>query len=161
MPGAEAPDAPPPMDVTLREAHLAEIVRHAEETYPEEACGFLLGPMPATPWGTRRVDEVRRATNVQAAERSRRYVIAPEEIRRTEEELEGSRRTILGFYHSHPDHPAHPSEFDRGHAWPWYAYLVLRVERGKGREIRAFELTPDGMKFEERALKVQSHTEVP
>lgn len=120
----------------LTESQVREIERHAREAYPEECCGFLFGPSG----DPLRVSAVRRATNVAEADRNRRYLIDPREILAVEKELRGTGIEILGFYHSHPDHPAVPSEFDRGHAWPWYAYVIGSVSADALGDLRAWSL---------------------
>ena len=138
------------MKVVLAAAHVAAIQEHARETFPEECCGFLLGPRA----DEKRVARVRRATNVVPENRERRYVIDPRETLAVEKELRGSGTEILGFYHSHPNHPAVPSEFDRGHAWPWYAYVILSiVERVPG-DLRAWSLEDETSTFEPVPLEV-------
>lgn len=135
------------MILTVSQVH--EIERHARETYPEECCGFLLGPSgdPA------RVSAIRRATNVAGADRNRRYVIDPREILSVEKEIGGTGIEILGFYHSHPDHPSMPSEFDRGHAWPWYAYVIVGVSPGGLGDLRAWTLDGETRTFRPISLE--------
>ncbi|MCI4347941.1 MAG: M67 family metallopeptidase [Thermoplasmata archaeon] len=125
-----------------------EIRRHGEATYPEECCGFLVardaGPRARE---TRRIVRVASMENRLEGERERRFVIPPEELRRFERSLEGTGESVVGFYHSHPDHPAVPSRFDEENAWPWYSYLVLSVDHGWAGELGAFELDPEKRRF--------------
>ena len=123
---------------------LADIARHGEETYPDECCGFLVGTATGE---ERHVTQIERAANQFDGQRRRRFVIRPEELRRVEEKLEGTCQSVLGFYHSHPDHPARPSAFDRDHAWPWYLYIVLNVAEGHAGPVDAFELEPETREF--------------
>lgn len=116
---------------------LAGIARHGEEAYPEECCGFLLGTSTDE---DRTVARIERAANKFEGERRRRFVIRPEELRQVEERLDGTALCVIGFYHSHPDHPAQPSTFDREHAWPWYLYLVQAIQGGRATDIGGFEL---------------------
>ncbi|MFZ0699745.1 MAG: M67 family metallopeptidase [Thermoplasmata archaeon] len=129
---------------------LDEIARHGEETYPDECCGFLVGTATDE---DRQITRVERAANEFEGERRRRFVIRPEELQGIEDRLEGTSLFVLGFYHSHPDHPARPSAFDQDHAWPWYVYLVQNIERGRAGEIGAFEL--DGEAREFRAIPLR------
>lgn len=134
------------------------IREHGVATYPEEACGMLLGPLPPADVPgprPRLVDDVRAVPNRRTEERTHRFLIPADELLRVERELDGSGRGVLGFYHSHPDHPARPSEFDRDHAWPWYAYLVLRVASGVAEELGAFELDPEVRVFQPRGLSLR------
>jgi proteasome lid subunit RPN8/RPN11 len=129
---------------------------HGEREYPFEACGFLVGPAAAAaPRGPRLILRALPATNAQEGPRERRFLIRPDEVRRLEASLEASGEAILGFYHSHPDHPARPSLVDAEHAWPWYAYVVLRVNRNGSAEMGAFELDPERRRFE--PLTIEPH----
>ena len=135
-------------EVVVSDAFLQEMKAHARESYPDECCGFLIGVAPETEGERRRtISALERARNEFDGERRRRFLILPEELRDIERRMEQSGRAIVGFYHSHPDHPARPSEFDRDHAWPWYSYLVLGVTaRGEG-PVGAFELDPESGEF--------------
>jgi proteasome lid subunit RPN8/RPN11 len=142
--------------VQLLRHDLAKIERHGQEAYPEEACGFLLGPIPEPSGRGRAIVAVKRARNESEGERGRRFVIPPEELRSLEHRLDGSGRGVVGFYHSHPDHPARPSIFDQEHAWPWYTYLVTAVTSGVAGETAAFELDPERRVFGTVALEVRA-----
>lgn len=127
------------------------IEAHARETFPEECCGFLLGPSGEP----RKVTALRRATNVVESNRGRRYVIDPREFLAVEKELRGSGQEILGFYHSHPNHPAEPSEFDRSHAWPWYSYVILSVRDREPADLRAWLLDGATSAFRPDSLMIE------
>ncbi|MGH7725071.1 MAG: Mov34/MPN/PAD-1 family protein [Candidatus Eiseniibacteriota bacterium] len=124
--------------VLLDAEHRAAIVAHARATYPEECCGFLVGTRED---GALRVVELARATNAREDSPANRYLIPPEEFARVQRDADRRGYDIVGFYHSHPDAPARPSEFDRAHAWADYAYLIASVLRGEPAELNAFELT--------------------
>ncbi len=136
--------------VVLTRAQVAAIESHARETFPEECCGFLLGAAG----DPRTISSLRRATNVVEANRQRRYVIDPREILVLEKELRGTGQEILGFYHSHPNHPAEPSEFDRAHAWPWYSYVILSIVDRTPAELRAWSLDDATAAFHPEPLTV-------
>ncbi|HTT73134.1 MAG TPA: M67 family metallopeptidase [Thermoplasmata archaeon] len=138
-------------EIRLAPPLIATMEAHARATYPDECCGMLIGPVPAGD-GPRIVEAVEPAANEFEGERRRRFVIPPEQLRATERRLEASGRGVVGFYHSHPDHPARPSTFDRDHAWPWYAYLVLGVRSGAVDGLGAFELDPESGEFAERPI---------
>jgi len=141
--------------VVLPASLLGEIRAHSVATYPEECCGFLLGPSPEPDGAEERtILALERAANEFDGERRRRFLILPEEIRTLERRLEGTDRSVVGFYHSHPDHPARPSQFDQDHAWPWYTYLVLAVTASGTAALGAFELEPDSATFHEVGLTV-------
>ncbi len=136
------------MRVVIPAPLVDEIRRHGEVTYPEECCGFLVGrDAPPGDGQPRRILRVARMENQMDRERGRRFIIRPDQLRRFEKSLDGAGELLVGFYHSHPDHPAVPSRFDEEHAWPWYTYLVLAVDQGGAAELGAFELDPDERHF--------------
>ncbi len=127
------------------------IEAHAAETFPEECCGFLIGS-PSEP---SRVTAVRRARNVAETNRERRYVIDPLEQLRVEKELSETGEAVLGFYHSHPNHPAEPSEFDRSHAVPWYRwYVILSIADRKPADLRAWAFQGETPVFQAESLTI-------
>jgi proteasome lid subunit RPN8/RPN11 len=79
--------------------------------------------------------------------RRNRFLIAPEEFLRGEKYARGTRRDVIGIYHSHPDHPAHPSQFDLDHAWPIYSYVIVSVHKGQAAELLSWELASDRTRF--------------
>ncbi len=128
------------------------IEAHAKETYPEECCGFLIG----SPERPSHVASVRRARNIVDTNRERRYVIDPLEQLAVEKELAATHGAILGFYHSHPDHPAEPSEFDRSHAVPWYSwYVILSIRDREPADLRAWAFDANASAFRPEALTVE------
>ncbi|HKP49698.1 MAG TPA: M67 family metallopeptidase, partial [Gemmatimonadales bacterium] len=112
--------------------------REGERAYPGECCGVLAG-QPGE------IKQVRRLLPVvnRRADDPHRYLIAPEDLQRAEAEVRQADLEVLGFYHSHPDHPAAPSSFDAEHAWPWYSYLIVRVDRGRAVEATSWQLAGD------------------
>lgn len=137
--------------IRIRKAHREAIVAHAEQTYPHECCGFLLGTAPEE---IKHVHEVRVAGNARDDSPANRYLIDPEEMFRV---LRGARENgheILGFYHSHPDVEARPSDYDRRHAWPWYSYVIIPVIRGDAGSPLAWVLDERESRFAEEALEV-------
>jgi proteasome lid subunit RPN8/RPN11 len=134
--------------VRVTEPLVAEIRRHGRETYPDECCGFLIArPDPPAKSGARSIVATKRAKNDFEGERRRRFAIRPQDLRAAERALEGSDQIVVGFYHSHPDHPARPSAFDQAHAWPWYTYVVVSVSATDEPAIGAFELDEDSGVF--------------
>jgi proteasome lid subunit RPN8/RPN11 len=120
----------------------------AEGAYPSECCGFLIGRADRD---ERLVEEVRPAENLRT-DSNTRYLISPKSFLLVEKELEEKPRDIMGFFHSHPDVAAIPSEYDRDHAWPWYSYLIVSVRKGKAAEIRCWRLKEDRSDFESEQL---------
>jgi proteasome lid subunit RPN8/RPN11 len=106
-------------------------------------------PDPSDPQEPRSILATIRASNEFDGERRRRFVIRPQELRAAERSVESSGRVVVGFYHSHPDHPARPSQFDQDHAWPWYTYVVVAVTSSSVAATAAFELDPDSRTFHE------------
>lgn len=138
------------MPVIMITDQLQFIMNHARSTYPEECCGFLLG----TDSDVRMIQRVLSVRNVNQDSRRNRYNIDPLELVRADEEARRSNIILVGIYHSHPDAPAQPSQFDLEHAWPWYTYLVLSVQNGEPREVTAWYLSEDRANFHLDDLKV-------
>ena len=124
--------------VTLRLAGALaeEIRRHGEAAYPAECCGVLVGRAEAE---AKEVVRLAPAVN-RRTDDPHRYLIAPDDLRRLEAEVRAAGQEIVGCYHSHPDHPARPSAFDTEHAWPWYSYLIVRIDRGRGADLASWVL---------------------
>lgn len=116
-----------------------ELRRHCEEAYPYEACGALLGygDGTAAPWEVR---GIRLSTNRHPDDQRRRYFVPPDFQATVEREALARGQDVIGYYHSHPDHPAAPSEYDRAHAWPGYLYIICAVDRANSSEVNAFTL---------------------
>ena len=119
--------------------------QHAEECYPEEACGGLLGRVED---GGVQVVRVVPLSNQRKAERHRRYLIGPDDVLDLERRAAEANLQVLGYYHSHPDAPAEPSRFDHAHAWPWYIYVIVGVRDGEAQDARAFRLSNDRQQFD-------------
>jgi len=129
---------------------LDEIRRHGQSAYPEECCGLLIGQ--ADP-DAKRVITVRRTANAREDSRHNRFEISPRELLEADQAAIASGLEIIGFYHSHPDHPARPSEFDRGHAFPGYSYVILRVASGVSAELTSWILRADRSGFDEETIE--------
>lgn len=124
---------------------LDDIRRHAEETYPEECCGFLLGSMGAD---GNEIHLARRAVNQNENRREDRYVISPDEYRNAERAARKVDVDVVGIYHSHPDHPARPSSTDLEAAtFPGYTYAIVSVLNGRAADLTAWTLAPDRSRF--------------
>lgn len=124
----------------------------AEEAYPDECCGFLIGQAGN---GVRTVTRIQESVNERTDSLRNRFLIGPQEMLRTERELrEGE--SVLGFFHSHPEAPARPSEYDRTHAWPWYSYLIVAVRKGRSEELTNWRLQEDGSEFTLEKLDIRN-----
>ena len=128
---------------------LEDIRAHGAEGYPNEICGIMVGPR-----GEGRVIEVRRARNI-IVDRSRdRYEIDPRDHIRIQREADADGLDIVGYYHSHPDHPAQASRFDTERAWAGYVYVIVSIENGKPVDANAFVADKDGGPFRPEPLVV-------
>ena len=125
------------------------IHEHATESYPEECAGALVG---IDSGGIRVVVDVWRADNTHEEERSRRFLIEPLAVKKFEEQAEEKDMGLLGFYHSHPDHPAEPSEYDREHAWPGYSYVIASVSGENVEDMRSWTLKGDRSGYDEEPI---------
>ena len=123
---------------------------HLEAGYPDEACGALLGRVEAA---DHEVVEFRAMRNVITDRPWDRYALDPLEQLRVQKDAESRGLEIIGFAHSHPDHPPVPSRFDQDHAWNFYSYVVASVQKGTLREARSWRLD-DEKTFQEEALQV-------
>jgi len=136
------------------EKNVLEAVReHGRARYPEECCGFLLGRFDAT--GAKTVVAAERAENVRSENRERRYTIAPEDYLAADREAQERGLDIVGFYHSHPDHPARPSATDLAEAtFPEYVYVINSVNEGRPGELTAWTLATDRSEFVEEVIDI-------
>jgi proteasome lid subunit RPN8/RPN11 len=141
------------VSLRLPGALLEEIRRHGAAAYPAECCGVMVGRSGGT--DAKEVVRLRPAVN-RRTDDPHRYLIAPDDLRRLEREVQGDGLEIVGYYHSHPDHPAEPSAYDAAHAWPWYSYLIVRVEQGQPREAASYTLDADRPLMHSEPLEVLS-----
>ena len=116
-------------EIRLSRAQLDAIHQHGERTYPEECCGVMVGTSQAECTTVARLVEVDNRREDE--HRHNRYLIEPRTVLEITRSARDEGLDIVGYYHSHPDHPARPSEFDRDHAWPNISYLIVSVCRGK------------------------------
>jgi len=140
------------LTLVLEQHHLEAIRRHGESEYPREACG-LLGGHWSDPARTVLALEPLRNSRVDSARN--RYLIDPEAYRRAEARLARDELDVIGVYHSHPDHPAVPSIFDRDHAWPRLSYVIVEVASGQARAVRSWVLADDRTAFVEEAITIE------
>ena len=125
---------------------LERIRRHGTDAYPEEGCGFLLGTV--TDDGENRITAIRRAVNRQSEWRTRRYELTADDYREADAAAQEQGLDVVGIYHSHPDHPAEPSETDLDEAtFPGYTYVIVSVHNGTPEDLTAWTLAPDRSEF--------------
>jgi len=135
--------------IALPASVLEQIREHGRQAYPEECCGALLGLVEAE---GARVARAERLENARKQERRRRYSVTPQEYLRAERAAAAEGLTLLGFYHSHPDHPAAPSGYDREHALPFFHYVILNVSSGEPGEVASWVLSEDRGIFDREPL---------
>jgi proteasome lid subunit RPN8/RPN11 len=123
----------------------AAIRQHGEQTYPHECCGALVGDDDG-------VAHVVALPNTTEEGPRRRFLVRAEDYRLAERRASELGGTLIGFYHSHPDHPARPSQYDLDHAWPTFAYVIVSVASGKASDMTVWYLKDDRSSFEEGNL---------
>ncbi|MGD8457289.1 MAG: M67 family metallopeptidase [Anaerolineales bacterium] len=140
------------MNINLPEELMDKIHTHAEGTYPEEGAGLLLGR--DEDGGRVVVDVLPLPNSREDSARHNRYVITPQHLFEGEKQAEARGLDVIGVFHSHPDHPNRPSEFDRTWAVPWFSYIITSVEKGQAVASRSWRLTDDRQKFNEEHIVV-------
>jgi len=124
----------------------ANIRTAGEAAYPDECCGILMGDIDND--GNKIAKRAQTINNAQDdGEKYHRFLITPEDVFRAEQTARAAKLEVIGFYHSHPDHPASPSDYDRDHALPFYSYVIVAVEKGKAQELASWELSTDRTVF--------------
>ena len=127
-----------------------DIRRHGEETFPNECCGFMLGKMNGQ---DRRVAELLRADNDREDEEQyHRFLITPEDYMESDKVARGKGLDIIGFYHSHPNAPARPSQYDLDHAWPFYSYVIVSIKEKVSDLMTSWILRDDRSAFDEENI---------
>jgi proteasome lid subunit RPN8/RPN11 len=136
----------PTSRVCVLDPGVAEAIRsHGEETFPHECCGALVG-------AGGRVTAVVALPNTTEEGPRRRFLVRPSDYRLAEQRAGELGGELLGFYHSHPDHPARPSQYDLDHAWPTFAYVIVSVMSGAARDMTVWFLQDDRSRFDEGEL---------
>jgi proteasome lid subunit RPN8/RPN11 len=140
------------MSLEIRSELFEQIRSHGEQAYPEEGAGLMLGSVIDD---RRRVQAILPLANAREdSARHNRYLIMPQDMLRGEQEAMRLGYEILGVFHSHPDHPNQPSEFDRDWALPWYSYVITSVNQGKANSSRSWRLLEDRSGFAEEKVVV-------
>ncbi len=134
----------------IREDLLRGIHAHGAETYPHECCGALLG---SDGEGSREVLHLMPLANQRNDSPRNRFEITPDDFRLAEKTASEKKMELIGWYHSHPDAPARPSEFDREHAWPWYSYIIVSVQTGEPRDTTSWRLQDDRTAYDSEAIE--------
>ncbi len=136
----------------LTEELAQRIRRHAAESYPNECCGALLGRDREA---GREVRDLFLLVNRREDSPRNRFSITPDDFRAAEKAAQQRGLELTGWYHSHPDHPAVPSEYDREHAWPWYSYVIVSVVARVPKEMASWRLADDRARFETEGIEVR------
>ncbi|NML20899.1 M67 family metallopeptidase [Pseudoflavitalea sp. G-6-1-2] len=133
----------------------AALLKDAVAAFPDECCGFLFGKEDEN--GLRAITEIQVVNNAKEGDKRRRFVIAPLDYIRAEEYADENQLQLLGVYHSHPNHPAIPSEHDRVAAQPWFSYIIVSVLDGKPDALRSWRLNDDS-RFEEENVGIVANS---
>ena len=142
--------------IRIPENIFEDMVDHVKEGYPDECCGALLGTVSkdGDEAGTKTVEGSFILTNVNKERSADRYEVDPRELLKVEKEASKKGLVVVGYYHSHPDHPDEPSDFDRERAWPDYSYVIIAVEGGEKIKSRSWTFTEMDAPFAEEPLRV-------
>ena len=133
------------MGLTLSPDVDASIRAHGAETYPNECCGALIGRDGV-------VSVVFALPNTTEEGPRRRFLVRPQDYRSAEKHASERGGELLGFYHSHPDHPARPSQYDLDHAWPFFSYVIVSVREGVSGDMTSWRLREDRSNFDQEEL---------
>ncbi len=135
------------MTLDVSKGLLDQIHAHGEKAYPEEGAGFLLGKEG-------KVERILPLENSREdGARHNRFLITPEDYLQAELTADRLGLSLIGVFHSHPDHPNHPSEYDREWAQPFFSYIITSVNQGKAVESRSWRLLEDRSRFEEETIQ--------
>ena len=141
------------MKLEISQKLLDEIHTHGEEAYPGEGAGFMLGNAQEH---LRVVSSILKLPNArEESARHNRYLLTPQDVLRSEQEAAKLGLDVIGVFHSHPDHPNEPSEFDRDWAMPWFSYMITSVNGGQASGSRSWRLTDDRATFQEELIQVR------
>ena len=122
-----------------------------ENAYPNECCGVLIGEVDNA--GVKTVKRTLTIDNArESGEQYHRFLITPEDMLRAEQTARAMKLDVIGFYHSHPDHPSAPSGYDKDHALPFYSYVIVSVDKGKAQVLTSWELSNDRMDFAQEKI---------
>ncbi len=139
--------------IVITEEQKQVINAHGEKTYPNECCGIMLGQV--LPDGVKELKELLAVDNSREdKEQYHRFEIRADDLLKAEKEAAARHLDVIGFYHSHPDHPAEPSEYDRSHAFLFYSYIIVAVGKGKAGNFTSWELNKE-FQFESETILIK------
>jgi len=137
--------------LNLFSGHEKTIRAEGEKAYPNECCGILIGEIDSS--GVKIVKYTEAIRNAREdGEQYHRFLITPEDMMQAEITARKKKQDVIGFYHSHPDHPALPSDYDKEHALPFYSYVIVSVKEGSTKDLKSWELTADRKQFESEKI---------
>lgn len=141
--------------LVLTPSQVQQIEAEGAQAYPNECCGIMIGRDVSDGACTRRiVDRLEPMANVfDPQQQRRRFAVDPLALMRAEKSAADEGRLVVGFYHSHPDHPARPSEFDREHAWPFYSYVIVSIAQGAAVDMTSWILDDQTQTFSRQELE--------
>jgi proteasome lid subunit RPN8/RPN11 len=143
--------------------HLVEKIRaHGAETYPHECCGALLGRDSEleSREAVREVLGLFPLVNRRDDSPRNRFSVTAEDVLEADKAAQAQKLEVVGWYHSHPDHPARPSQYDRDHAWPWYSYIIVSVHNGAPQEMTSWRLNDDRQEFSPEGIEIRHRAAV-
>jgi proteasome lid subunit RPN8/RPN11 len=140
--------------LVLQDRFVKQIQAEGLATYPNECCGILFGrDIPDVQGGQRLVERLMPVNNdFETNERFHRFSISPKQLMDAEKNASAAGQLVLGFYHSHPDHPARPSEYDRQHAWPFYSYVIVSIAKGQATDMTSWLLDEQTATFSRQSI---------
>jgi proteasome lid subunit RPN8/RPN11 len=144
-------------------ADLAEKIRaHGVETYPYECCGAMLGRDTETAGNEtqREVLGLFPLVNRRDDSPRNRFSVTSEDVLAAEKAAREKGLDVVGWYHSHPDHPARPSQYDRDHAWPWYSYVIVSVHNAVPQDMTSWRLNDDREEFSPEGIEIRQRAAV-
>ncbi|MBQ9446383.1 MAG: M67 family metallopeptidase [Victivallales bacterium] len=130
-----------------------EIRQAGEKAYPNECCGIMFGSEEGDDHVVKSLKPIDNAR--ESDEQYHRFLITAEDMMQAELEVRKQRLEIVGFYHSHPDHPSKPSDYDRDHALPFYSYIILRVAEGKADLMTSWRLQLSREAFDSEPFEIE------
>jgi proteasome lid subunit RPN8/RPN11 len=141
--------------LVLTSSQVSQIEAEGSAAYPNECCGIMIGRDVSDGACARRiVERLEPMQNVFDAEQQRRrFAVDPLALMKAEKSAADAGQLVLGFYHSHPDHPARPSEFDREHAWPFYSYIIVSIAQGKPVDMTSWLLDDQTQAFSRQDIE--------
>ena len=143
-----------------------KIRQHGADTYPHECCGALLGrdgfdgtsaTADSVQLPIREILALFPLVNRREDSPHNRFSVTAEDVRDAEKAALEKKLDLVGWYHSHPDHPARPSQYDQEHAWPWYSYVIVSVTGGKPAEVTSWRLSDDRSEYGSEEIAIRDH----